>query len=452
MSHAEIAREDDPPTPPAHRIAGTGYAILALVLLCLANACNLADRMLVGILQEPVRLEFGLSDFQLGLLGGPAFAILYSLLSIPVARIADRSNRIAVVAIALGAWSTFTAICGFAGSYLQLLLARLGVSIGEAGGSPPSLSYLADLFGPARRATAMAVFAIGGPAGVLMATFLGGRIAQDHGWRASFLTFGGLGILLAVVIRVTLRELRAPPPAAAQPSINATLRLLASKRSYVHVCAAGVFGSFALNFLMQYMTSFLMRMHELPISRAALILGLAGGVFGMAGAFSGGYIADIIARRRPGARTLVVSAAFVVAAFGFVIALWSPLTVAVPLLLLSCFSANSYPGVSYAVAGGVAPPALRATSIAIFTLFGNLFGYALGPPLLGALSDLASQWELGRAGYTAAQCTIGSVLPACSDAQARGLRWAMTLGALILLVGSFHFWRASKTLERDLAH
>jgi len=451
MSDAEPVPAQAPRMPASPRTVSPAYAVFALVLLCLGNACNLADRMLVGIIQEPVRLEFGLSDFQLGLLGGPAFAILYSLLSIPVARIADRSNRITVVAIALGLWSAFTAVCGFAGSFVQLLLARLGVSVGEAGGTPPSLSYLTDLFSPARRATAMAVFAIGGPAGALLATSVGGRIAQDHGWRASFLMFGGLGVLLALIIRITLREVASPPPPAAQPSVMATLRLLLAKRSYVHVCAAGVFASFSLNFLMQYMTSFLMRMHGLPIARAALILGLAGGLFGMIGAFAGGYLADLAARRRPEARTVVIAAAFVVGAIGFVAALWLPLAFAIPLLLLSCLCANSYPGVSYAVAGGVAPPALRATSIAIFTLFGNLLGYALGPPLLGAASDLAAQWELGRAGLDAAQCSIGATLPACGEAQARGLRWAMTVAALMLLLASFHFWRASRTLGRDLS-
>lgn len=452
MPQAETMVARDLPCARPLRVVTPTHAVLALALLCIGNACNQADRMLVGIIQEPLRLEFRLSDFELGLLGGPAFALLYSLLSIPVARFADKSDRITVVALALGVWSSFTALCGFAGSYLQLFLARLGVSMGEAGGSPPSLSYLADVFSPARRATAMAVYAIGGPLGALGATMLGGRIAQDHGWRAAFLVFGATGIALAIVIRLALRELRAPPPPAAQPGVMATLRLLAAKRSYVHVCAGGVFASFSMNFVMQYMTSFLMRTHGLPIARAALILGLAGGIFGMAGAFSGGYVADLVARRRPWARTRVVAVAFVIAAFGFSLAFWTPLAVAVPLLLLSCLCANTFPGVSYAVAGGIAPPALRATSIAIFTLFNNLLGYALGPPLLGAISDFAAQWELGRTGIDAAQCAVGTALPACAKAQAAGLRWAMTIGALVLLAGSFHYWRASRTLEADLTH
>src|SRR6185295_10386743 len=140
-------------------------------------------------------------------------------------------------------------------AYVQLRLARLGVSAGEAGGSPPSLSYLADAFTPERRATVMAVYAIGAPAGALIATFAGGRIAQDSA--AAFLVFGLSGILLAVVTRLTLRELRAPPAKAQQPALVAALRVLAAKRSYVHVCLAGAAASFALNFLTQYLTSFL---------------------------------------------------------------------------------------------------------------------------------------------------------------------------------------------------
>lgn len=452
MQQAEIAIASSPPAQGARRALTPVHAVLALALLCLANTFNLADRVLVGIIQEQVRHEFSLSDFQLGLLGGPAFAVLYSLLSLPIARLADRSDRITIGALALGLWSAFTAICGLAGSYVQLFLARICVSVGEAGAAPPALSYISDIFRPERRATAMAVFAVGGPAGALFATFAGGWIAEHYGWRYSFFSFGIGGVVLAITIRLVLREVRASSASTVQPKLLTALRLLATKRSYVHVCIAGIFAGFVMNFMTQYLTSFLMRTHGLPISRAALIVGLASGVCGMAGAFAGGYLADQVARRRPGARTLVVSAGFAIGAVGFAIAFWSPLWFAIPLLMVSSLCVNSYPGVSFAVSGGVAPPELRAMAIAIFTMCGSLIGYALGPPILGAISDFAAQWELGRLGYESAQCAVGSSVPACADAQAKGLRWAMTLGALLLFGASFHHWRASKTLERDLAY
>jgi MFS family permease len=429
---------------------GNAYALYALFLLCLANAFNLGDRLLLGVVQEPIRLEFGLSDFQLGLLGGPAFAVLYALLSIPIARIADRANRITIGSIALGVWSGLTAVCGLAGSYVQLLIARVGVSVGEAGAAPPALSYISDIFRPERRATAMAVFAIGGPAGALIATTLGGRIAQDLGWRWAFIIFGIAGTVLAVVIRLTLCEVRHAGTRPAPIAFGDAIRHLASRRSYVHVCAGGVFAAFSANFIMQYMTSFLMRVHELPIARASVIVGLAGGLFGMIGAFSGGYLADMVSRRRPAARTLVVAVAFTLAAFGFTLAFWTPLAVAIPLLLFSSFCMNTYPGVSFAVSSAVAPPAIRAMSIAIFTLAGNLIGYSLGPPILGAISDWAAARELARGGVDAAQCVADLAPALCAQSRGAGLRWALTIGALLLLGGSWHYFRASRTLEQDI--
>jgi len=174
MPQAETVAPGAAPPAATRRALTPTRVVPALALLCVANSFNIGDRILVGIIQEPIRRELGLSDLQLGLLGGPAFAILYSLLSIPIARLADRSDRIMIGTAALGLWSAFAAACGLAGSYVQLLFARIGVSVGEAGGLAPAISYLSDVFRLERRATAMAVFAIGGPAGALIATFAGG--------------------------------------------------------------------------------------------------------------------------------------------------------------------------------------------------------------------------------------------------------------------------------------
>ena len=450
MDRSMRLHETPRPATPPPRIMGPAHAGVALALLCLGNAFNLADRMLLGVLQEPIRDEFRLNDFELGLLGGSSFAILYSLLSIPIARLADRSNRITIAACALGLWSAMTAVCGLAGSYAQLLIARAGVSVGEAGGVAPSLSYLSDVFSLRRRATAMAVFAIGGPAGALIATMAGGRIAQDYGWRVAFLTFGLAGLTLAILIRLLLREVRAPVSGSAQVRFADAVRLLARKRSYLHVCAAGAFASFCLTFIMQYMVSFLMRVHGLPIAQAALVVGVAGGLFGMVGAFSGGFLADMVARRSPGARTLVITGGFTIGGLAYACAWWSPLCVAIPLLFLGALTTNSYPGISYAVSSAIAPPGLRATSIALFTIAGNLLGYALGPPILGAISDAAAHWEIVRAGGDPARCLVDATTALCLHGKGAGLRWALTCGSLLIIVGAVHHWRASKTLAQDL--
>lgn len=448
-THAEPAIGEPAEAGAARRI-GAGRAAAALVLLSIANCFNLADRMLLGVVQESIRHDFRLSDFQLGLLGGTSFAILYALLSVPIARLADRRNRITIISVALGLWSGMTALCGMAGSFVQMLIARAGVSIGEAGGVAPALSYFSDIFSPRRRATAMAVFAIGGPAGALLSTVVGAWITRGYGWRWAFLAFGLAGLVLAVLIRLVLREVREDKAAAAETSLIDAVRLLGGKRSYVHVCVAGVFAAFCATFIMQYMTSFLMRVHGLALPQAALITGLAGGVFGMIGAFGAGWAADRVASTRPGARTLILTATFSIAAISFGLAWWTPLTIAVPLLLLGALCMNAYPGVSFAVSSMTAPAPLRATAIAIFTVAGNLLGYALGPPTFGALSDFASGRLLGAQGLDAAACAANITLAPCIAAQGAGLRWALTAAALLLLGAAFHHWRASRTLAADL--
>lgn len=443
----------DAPEASAERTRSTGLktpvvsAGVALLLLALANAFNLADRVLIGVVQEPIKGEFGLTDLQLGLLGGPAFAILYSLLSIPIARLADRTNRITVLSIALTLWSGLTALCGVAASYTQLLLMRAGVSVGEAGGTAPAISYLSDVFTAERRATALAVFSIGGPAGAILATIIGGYVAQESGWRMTFLVIGAPGLLLAIAIRLLLREVRAPLPAEETPGYRESLAVLLRKRSYVHICAANVFAAFALTAISQYLTSFLIREHELSLATAAAVLGAAAGLFGTAGAFLGGFLADRAARRNPANRTLVISGAFVIAALAFLVAWWAPLAVAVVCIVIGVFMANAFPGVSFAVASAVAPQRQRATAIAFLTLASNLLGYALGPPILGAISDAVSGGYLADAGIDPARCAADAAL--CREALATGLRWALTFGTMMLFGAAFHQWRASRTLVAD---
>ena len=434
--------------PSIRRRLHLGYILLVLLLV---NAINIADRLVLGIMQEPIKHEFQLSDFQLGLLGGPVFAVLYSLLSLPIARFAEWGNRISIIALATAVWSGATALCGFAGSYAQLLLCRLGVSVGEAGASPPSLSFLSDKFPPHRRGMAFAIYATGGSIGTLIASFAGSWLAQHYGWRTSFLLFGACGIALAVVVRLTIRETRTGFTRTGRESMRQALGRLARIPSLYHICAAGTFGTFCGTFIVQYMASFLIRVHHFSLTAASSVVGLSIGVIGVAGVIATGWLSDRLQMRHPAARVIVGAVALAGTAICYTIAFWLPAAPAVALLLLAGLGQSAYPAICYTAATAVAPASTRATTIAIFTLCVNILGYALGPPLLGALSDFWAGRMLAAQGLSQAACLSAAGNPLCAAAGAEGLRIALTVAGLLTFGGAFHFWRAARLFPADLA-
>jgi len=188
------------------KIAGRGYRIYVLILLTGVYTFNFIDRQIIGILSPAIKADLGLADWQLGILKGFAFAVLYTVLGIPIARLADRKNRVTIIAIALALWSGFTAISGAANNFLQLTLARIGVGIGEAGGSPPAHSLISDYFPKEKRAGALAIYAMGIPIGIALAYLGGGWVMQTFGWRWAFVVIGLPGIAMAVLLKLTVRE------------------------------------------------------------------------------------------------------------------------------------------------------------------------------------------------------------------------------------------------------
>jgi len=427
------------------------YLGYILLLLLLVNAVNIADRLVLGIMQEPIKHEFRLSDFQLGLLGGPVFAVLYSLLSLPIARFAEWGNRISIIALATALWSGATALCGFAQSYAQLLLCRLGVSVGEAGASPPSLSFLSDKFPPQHRGLAIAIYATGGSAGTLIASFAGSWLAQHYGWRTSFLLFGACGLVLAIVVRLTIGETRTSFIHMGGESLRQALGRLRRKRSLYHICAAGTFGTFCGTFIVQYMASFLIRVHHFSLTAASSVVGLSIGVVGMAGVIGCGWLGDRFQTYHPAARIIVGAIAFLATAVFYTMAFWLPAAPAVAFLLLAGIGQSAYPAICYTAATAIAPAGTRATTIAIFTLCVNILGYAFGPPLLGALSDFWASRMLAAHGLSPVDCLSAPVSPFCAAAGAEGLRIALTVAGLLVLGGAFHFWRAASLFSHDLA-
>ncbi len=275
-----------------------GYTRYVLLLLTGVYTFNFIDRQILVILQEPIKAELGLSDTQLGLLTGFAFAILYVTLGIPVARWADKGSRKLIIAISLALWSGMTALSGLAQNYLQLFLARVGVGIGEAGCSPPSHALVSDYYPPEKRASALAVYSTGIYLGIFVGFIVGGYIAKEFGWRVAFYAVGIPGILYSLLVYFTVKE---PPKgysdtqaieAKEETTFWDVLRFLLSKKTFVFLALATGFHTFGLYGVGNFYAPFLARIFDMDTAQVGVYMGLAIGLGGMIGTFGGGYIAD----------------------------------------------------------------------------------------------------------------------------------------------------------------
>lgn len=421
-----------------------------LILLCAANALNFGDRLLIGLIQEPLRQEFRLSDFEVGLLGGPAFALFYTLMGIPIARLAERSNRLTIISMAVALWSSMTLFCGLAATYLQLFLARVGVSIGEAGCAPPAHSLISEHFPPDRRAGAMSIYQFGAPLGALVVSLGGGVLAQSYGWRAPFYVFGALGLVLALTLSLTLKDPRQSSGAPiARSNFGEALRLLMGKASFRRVTLGAALTGFGSFFIFQYLSSFLMRSHGLSLSQAAVVVGLAGGVSSALGTLLSGWLTNRLARNTPAAPVLVTAGGLFMAACLFLLAFLSAnLAVVIGALMAASFFLNFYMGLSNTAIQGVAPAHMRATASALFIVANSLIGFGLGPPALGALSDAIAGFMLPE-GLDPSSCAAPAVA-ACAAAKAQGLQWAMVAATLPVFVSVGLYWRARVSYGKEL--
>ncbi len=403
-----------------------------LAVLFLVSTSNYVDRNIIGVLLEPIKREFGVSDTMLGLLTGFSFAVFYATLGIPVARWADRGDRKLILTVSLAAWSVMTALCGMAQSFVQLALARIGVGAGEAGALPPAQSLIADYYPPAERGKALGTFMMSSMAGYVLGVVVGGQIAQAYGWRAAFLVVGLPGLALAVITYLMLDEPRRLPQfavaAAAVEPLRTSIKALAAKRSFVDITIAMV-----LYFLMAYgafvfTVSYLIRSHGLSVGRASAIFGTVSTVTAVIGSLVGGALADRLARRNitwlarlPG---WVLILAFPVYELAFSVRSL-PMTVAV-LAVGGSLLTGAIPSM-FAALHAVCGSARRAMSVAVIFFFANLIGTGLGPIITGRLSDSF----------------------AASAGPAEGLRYAMMIVMVAFLPAGWFMLRAARNLERD---
>ena len=406
----------------------------ALGLLTVVYTFNFVDRQLLSILQESIKADLLLSDQQLGLLTGFAFALFYTVAGIPIARYADRNNRRNVVAIAIALWSFMTAISGLVQNYLQLLLARIGVGVGEAGGSPPAHSMISDIFPPERRASALAFYSMGINFGILFGFLAGGWLNEFFDWRVAFFVVGAPGIVVALFVRYTLREpirglMEDRQDVATDTPFPEVLKLLWSRLSFRHLAIGGALNAFAGYSSSNWTASFMIRSHDMSTGELGTWLALIMGVGGAIGVFWGSYIAERLAKfdvrwyMWMPTITGMICVPFMIATYVVEGAYTALIVSVVPGVLF-----NVYLGNSLAMTHALVGLRMRAVASAILFFLINLIGMGLGPWGVGLLSDMLSA-ELGSESLRYAMLYL---LPAA-------MGWS-----------AVHFLLASRTLQKDL--
>ena len=401
---------------------------------------SIMDRQIVSILVEDLRTEFSLSDAQLGVLSGLAFALFYATLGIPIARLADRANRVKIVSIAVAVWSVMTALCGAAGNFVHLFLARVGVGIGEAGGIPPSHSVITDYFDKSERGMALSIYSMGTSVGGFLGLVIGGYVAQYYGWRAAFLVLGIPGIFLAVLMWLTVKEPkrgtfdekpegRAAPQQAKRLSFTEAAAELAKNAVLTRIVAGHILAIFVGYSLFGWLPALFMRKFELGQADVGLIVGLIISGGGIPGLILGGYIGDKMGSADLRWRALIPMISLLAATplllFGM---LANSVVLASILFGLGVFLYKVHWGPHLALVQEVVTPELRAQAAAYAMFFANMLGLGVGPVIIGLMSDLA------RPQYGEDSLTVALMV---------------ALSAFVL--GAIAYWRAIDPLTARIA-
>lgn len=422
------------PQPQKTEIASRAYKHYVIGILLVVYTFNFVDRQILALLLQPIKEELQLSDTQLGLLSGLAFALFYATLGIPIARLADRYNRVTIISVSVALWSGMTALCGLATNFLHLILARIGVGVGEAGCTPPAHSLIADYFSRTDRSRALSIYMLGIPLGILVGYLIGGWVNQLYGWRIAFLTLGIPGVILAVIVKLTLREPLRGQVDGLQgntepvPPLLEVLKHIWRQHTFRHLVIANAILAFMNQGMNQWIPSFFIRTHGMTTGELGTWLALTHGVGGFIGIYLGGLLAGRYStnnvHRQP--RIIAIATALIMpfAIIAFIspnqyLALWLQL----PIYLLTLFFLGPMFGMVQSLVG----LRMRATASAIVLLVANLIGHGFGPPAVGILSDVL-QPIFGQS----------------------ALRDALLLISLLSLWSAWHFWRAGRTIHVDI--
>ena len=411
---------------------------ITLWVLLAVYTLNFLDRQILNILAEPIKGELGLSDTQLGLLAGPAFAVFYAVLGIPIARYADRggTNRVTLISAALAIWSGMTVLCGFAQNFWQMALARVGVGVGEAGCTPSAHSLISDAVAPEKRASAIAFYGMGVPIGTLLGLVIGGVVNDIWGWRVALMLVGAPGLLLAVILPLLLRDPRrfglmkgdaAPVGPPAIPVRKAVAEIFTS-RAYVLLLIAASFAAFLSYGKGLWTLSLFIRSHGMTTTEVGLIGAVSLGVAGVFGTWLGGWAADrfgsINRRHILTLPAIGMAIAAPIQFLGYGAPIW---WVAGLLILVPTILNAAYYGPTYACVQGLVRKELRAVAASVMLFGQNLIGLGLGPFIFGALSDYLQPM-----------------------AGTESVRWVLFGAAWLGFIPAFFFWRASLRLNAEL--
>lgn len=425
---------DQPLSDAAKAYQRPAYRYLVLGILTTVYISNFVDRQVINILASYIIEDLQLTDGQFGMLSGLAFALIYTSLGIPIARLADISNRRNIIAISVGIWSIMTALCGAANNFTQLFMARFGVGIGEAGGSPPAHSIVSDIFPAHQRATALSVYSFGVYGGILVGTVGGAYLVQYFDWRTAFVVVGLPGILLALIVRFVIKE---PPRGlaekrndAAPPGFIKVMGFLWERKSFRHLSFACALHAFVTYGMGNFMPLFLGRVHGMPILDVGLYYGLIAGVGGLAGTFFGGWMSDRMSNKT-GDKTWYVWIPFISTVLAIPLALITFLVMptgysAAFFYLLPVFCGGWYLAPCLASTHFLVGIRMRAMGSAVLLFMLNLIGLGLGPWFTGLFSD----W----------------LTPAYGD---DALRYAMSITVLVNIWCAAHYYWSAKTIRAD---
>lgn len=416
--------------------AKSGFARhYALIILTLAYTSSHIDRGIVNIVLQPIKAEFHVSDTWLGLLSGLAFAVFYATLGIPIAMWADRGNRRNIIALAVTVWSAMTAACGLAGNFSHLMLARIGVGVGEAGSSPPSHSMIADLYPKESRSTAMAFYSVGVYVGAMLGLVIGGYVVQHYGWRATFYVVGLPGLVIALLVRFTMKEPRrghadglAHDAALKSNLVHVILHLWRTK-SARHITIGLTLVSFVGYGGLIFGPSFFQRSLGMEPQKVGLIFGLIAGFVGGLGSLIGGYLADRLSKRDMRWNAWVIAVAKLLGMPLFIVFYSSSnLDLMIPVYIVSSILGAFYLGPSFAMIQSLTPLHMRALASAVMLFVLNFIALGFGPLTVGIVSDVLHPY-------------FGE----------ESLRWALFGTSFIGVWAAVHYYWAGKTYQADLA-